>query len=134
MLARTSFKASNDLSNLWNEFHNWPAITKEKYDFDVDIIDKENSYEIKAYLPGIEREKIDVEYENGILKISSNKDESKEEKTNNYYRREHRVGQFSRSFKVDDLDGEKIEATLSNGVLLITLPKKQKPKSKITIR
>jgi HSP20 family protein len=90
----------------------------------VDVVDKEHSYEVTAELPGMDPSNISVKFSTGTLTIKGEKKEEKEEKGKDYVLSERRWGSFQRSFRVPtSIDEEKIEATFSNGVLTIVLPK-----------
>ncbi|MCY6356354.1 heat shock protein Hsp18 [Clostridium sp. ZS2-4] len=97
--------------------------------FNVDVKETENSYLIEADLPGVNRESIDLEYENNYLTISATRNDTVEEKQHNYVRRERRYGEFKRSFYVDDVEENGIDAIFNDGVLKITLPKHEKERS-----
>ncbi len=104
----------------------------------VDVVESEKSYEITAELPGMDEKNIEVKLGDGVLTIKGEKQESKEEKQKDYYRRERSYGAFERSFEVPDtVEIEKIEANFSKGVLKLLLPKKveaQKPAKKIEVK
>lgn len=105
--------------------------------FKVDLKETENEYIVEADLPGINKEAIDIEYENNYLTVSAKREETIENKDNNYVRRERSYGQFSRRFYIDNVDEQKIDASFKDGVLKITLPKLEKvilDKRKINIR
>ncbi len=93
------------------------------------VLVKENvtvsdSYEVTAELPGMDPSNITVKFSTGTLTIKGEKKEEKEEKGKDYVLSERRWGSFQRSFRVPtSIDEEKIEATFSNGVLTIVLPK-----------
>jgi HSP20 family protein len=90
----------------------------------VDFAETDKAYEITAELPGIEEKNIEVKLASGVWSIKGEKQEEKEEKDKNYYRRERSFGSFERSFRVpDDVEADKIEASFKNGVLSVTLPK-----------
>src|SRR6516165_8299203 len=90
----------------------------------VDIVEKENAYEITAELPGMDESNIDVKFSDGTLTIKGEKRDEKEVKKKDYYLSERRYGSFQRSFGVPDgVDADKIEANFKNGVLTVTLPK-----------
>jgi HSP20 family protein len=90
----------------------------------VDVVDKEHSYEVTAELPGMDPSNITVKFSTGTLTIKGEKKEEKEEKGKDYVLSERRWGSFQRSFRVPtSIDEEKIEATFSNGVLTVVLPK-----------
>jgi HSP20 family protein len=90
----------------------------------VDLVDKENAYEITAELPGMDESNIDVKFSDGTLTIKGEKKDEREEKKKDYYLSERRYGSFQRSFAVPgSVDTDKIEAHFKNGVLTVTLPK-----------
>ncbi|GAA0121468.1 MULTISPECIES: heat shock protein Hsp18 [Clostridium] len=91
--------------------------------FSVDLKEDEKSYVIEADLPGIKKEDICVEYNNGYLTISAKRDELIEDKKDNYVKKERSYGTFKRSFYVDDIDEDNIDAKFDNGVLNIVIPK-----------
>jgi HSP20 family protein len=104
--------------------------------FKVDLKETEDSYLVEADLPGIPKEAIDIDYNNGYLTITAKRDDTVEDKKENYVRRERHYGEFKRSFYVDNVDESKIDASFKDGVLKVTLPKQEKgqnPKRKIDI-
>lgn len=104
----------------------------------VDIVEKDNGYEITADLPGLDEKNVEVHFANGNLTIKGEKKEEKEEKKKDYYLQERHFGSFERSFGVPEgVDADKIEANFKKGVLTVTLPKKaeaQKPVKKIDVK
>jgi HSP20 family protein len=65
-----------------------------------------------------------VKVANGVLSIKGEKQEEREEKDKDYYRRERSFGSFERSFQLpDDIEQDKVDATFKNGVLSVVLPK-----------
>ena len=90
----------------------------------VDFVEKDGGYEITAELPGLDEKSVDVKLSNGVLSISGEKNEEKEEKKEGYYCSERRYGSFRRAFRVPEgVDAEKITADFEKGVLKIKLPK-----------
>jgi HSP20 family protein len=90
----------------------------------VDVAKTDKAYEIKAELPGLDEKNIEVKVANGVLSIRGEKQEKKEEKEKDYYRRERSFGSFERSFQLpDNIEDDKIEANFKNGVLSVILPK-----------
>ena len=82
----------------------------------VDVAETDKAYEITAELPGMEEKNVAVKLANGVLSITGEKQEDKEEKDKNYYRRERNFGSFERSFQVpDDVEADKIAASFKNG-------------------
>lgn len=94
----------------------------------TDIKEKGNNYIIEVDLPGYEKENIEIEMENGYLKVSAktskNVDESDEEEK--YIHKERYYGECSRSFYVgENLKEEDVKAAFKNGILTLTVPKEQ---------
>merc|ERR1711963_880280 len=92
----------------------------------LDLVEKEDGYVLKADVPGIPKDKLKVEVKEGVLTMSSETDEAKEAKTEDgeVIRRERRVSSFTRSVQLPaDIDEAKIEASSSDGVLTLSLPK-----------
>ncbi|MGD9544932.1 MAG: Hsp20/alpha crystallin family protein [Methylocystis sp.] len=90
----------------------------------VDFVEKNGAYEITAELPGLDETSVDVKLANGVLSISGEKTEEKEEKKEGYYCSERRYGSFRRAFRVPEgVDQDKITADFEKGVLRIKLPK-----------
>ena len=115
----------------------FPRFSSE-YEPKVDIVKRDDSYVLKMELPERSEKDVDVQIEKGILTISSRKEECKEvsenenaEKTvseEKYLLRERKISDFSRSFEFsDDVDVEKASASFANGILEISLPRKEKP-------
>ncbi|MDX2269378.1 MAG: Hsp20/alpha crystallin family protein [Bryobacter sp.] len=92
----------------------------------VDIVETENELIIKADLPAVKLENIDVRVEDGTLTLKGERSFEKTENEKGYHRIERSFGSFSRSFTLpDSLDPEKVKASFQDGVLTITLPKKE---------
>jgi HSP20 family protein len=99
----------------------------------VNITENEKEFKIEMAAPGLERKDFKVEVENGVLCISSEKEEESKEEKKNYTRREYSYSSFSRSFTLpDNSSPDKINAKYENGVLNITLPKNEVTVSKPT--
>lgn len=97
----------------------------------VDVVEKDNAYEVTAELPGMSEKDIEVKLAGGMLTITGEKSEEKEEKKKDVFVSERRYGSFQRCFSVpDDVDADKLEASVSNGVLTVTMPKSAEAKKK----
>ena len=98
----------------------------------VDILEDENQLVLRADVPGVDLSKIDIRLEKGTLTLQGQREfERKDDKTS-YHRVERHYGQFARSFTVPEtVDPEKVAAEYKNGVLQVTLGKKElaKPRS-----
>ncbi len=93
----------------------------------TDIKEHDNNYELIVDLPGLNKENIKLEIDNGYLTISAKTSSDNEEKEEGkFIRRERYSGEYQRSFYVgDEITEEDIKASFKNGILDITLPKKE---------
>ncbi len=101
-------------------------------DLAIDMFEKDNEVVVKATLPGIKPEDVDVKITGDTLTIRGESREDNEVKEENYIRKERRYGAFSRAITLPSgLKSDKAEATFENGVLTLTIPKSEevKPKS-----
>jgi len=95
----------------------------------VDIFETEDALTLKADLPEVKIEDIDVRVEHQTLTLRGQRKFSKDENIKGYHRIERSYGEFVRSFAVPStVDTEKVLADYKNGVLTITLPKKETAK------
>ncbi len=102
-----------------------------KLSMPIEVTDKGSEYDIRAELPGIKKEDLDIDIENDFLKINAKKiDETKEEEKN-YKHSEFSYGEFSRTIQLpEEIDIERTEAKLEHGVLMINAPKIHKENGK----
>ena len=92
----------------------------------VNISENNEECKLAVAAPGLKKADLNLDVEGSTLIISSEKEETKEEKDARYNRKEYSYTSFSRSFTLpDDVNREKIDATYADGVLQITLPKKE---------
>ncbi len=90
----------------------------------VDACETENGYEIEVALPGIRKEDIAIDFQEGKLTISGERRFEKKEEGRRYQMLETQYGTFSRSFYLpDNVDADKISAQLQDGVLVVNVPK-----------
>lgn len=108
--------------DLWGKTMNVPS---------VNITEHENHYLVSLAAPGLKKSDFKIDVTGNILTISSEKQESKEEKEKKFTRKEYSYTSFSRSFTIPEtVNTEKIEAAYENGVLTIALPlKEETPKA-----
>ena len=104
----------------------------------ADIIEREEEYLIKADLPEVKREDVDITLENDILTLKGERRLEESREDDKQHRVESFYGSFSRSFRLpEDVDTTKIHAESKDGVLRLHLPKRKTPKPetvKIAIR
>ena len=107
----------------------WPELVGEEpalnvYQTDKDVV-------VKASLPGIKPEEVDISVTGDVLTIKGEHKEEEEEKKVDYFHKEHRYGAFRRSMTLPvSVKAEKADATFENGILTITLPKTEEVKPK----
>jgi HSP20 family protein len=97
----------------------------------VDISEDDKEYLIKVEVPGVNKEDVRVTVENGILTITGERKEEKEEKGKKFHRVERMYGTFLRTFTLPDgTAGDKISAEFRDGILKVHLPKSEEAKPK----
>ena len=97
----------------------------------VDVYEDENSFLIKIELPEVRREDVKVSLNENTLSISGERRVENEDKRENYHRVERSYGQFYRSFTLPpNVDPATIDAQFKDGVLRVTLPKREEAKPK----
>ena len=106
---------------------------------DVNVREKQDEYVIELAAPGLEKNDFNVDVQNNVLVISSKKEQKDEDNKDNFLRREFSYSSFQRSFSLPEgVNADDIKAKHENGVLYITIPKKdelkQKPSKKIEIK
>ena len=98
----------------------------------VNIRENKDEFLIDVAAPGMSKENFNVDYDNGRLTISSEKKEEKEKSDEKYNRKEFSYMSFQRTFTIAEnlVSGDKIEAKYENGILHISLPKREEVKPK----
>ena len=88
----------------------------------VDVITRDGDMVIRAELPGMKREEVDVGFKDGLLTISGERKEEEERKGDNYLLKERRYGSFSRSMTLPEgVDESKTKASFKEGLLEVTV-------------
>jgi HSP20 family protein len=89
----------------------------------IDLIRDKDKLTLRVDMPGITPDDVKIEVRDDIITVSGQHEEEKEEKDENYVRRERRFGSFSRSIALPSgVDPDKIEATSKDGVVEVTIP------------
>ena len=116
----------------YNPFRDFEEMSRSFWDnnnvsaFRTDITEKDGKYVLEADLPGFKKEDISVDIDKDCLTITvEHKSEEKEENADSYIRRERFYGSYTRSFNVKGIDTEAITAAYNDGVLTLTMPKKE---------
>ena len=123
--------------DLFNDWFSFPDFDKKYYGkntdqvMKTDIKEKDKEYEVDIELPGYKKEDVKAELKDGYLTISAAKNVSTEDKKEDgkYIRKERFSGNVSRSFYVgEDMTQEDIHAKFEDGILKLTVPKKEAKK------
>jgi HSP20 family protein len=89
----------------------------------LDVVEKEDAYLVKASVPGIKPEELEITYNKGLLTIKGEVKEETESEQGEYHLRERRYGTFSRTISLPStVKAEDIQANYANGVLMLKLP------------
>lgn len=116
--------------NLFDDFM-FPNIKGNQFsNMRCDIYEKDGNICLEMDIPGFNKEDVNIEIDNNdYLVITAEKNSSSEDaEDKNYIRRERVYGKFQRSFYLDNVDKESIEATFENGILKISMSKKNEEK------
>jgi HSP20 family protein len=118
-----------DIDRLVDEFARSPLVGQAQVNLvpSIDISEIENEIVVSAEMPGLERGDVDISIEDDILTIRGEKKIEQEKDDKNYHLSERLYGVFYRALQLPPgVDASKIQATMSNGVLKITIPKPAK--------
>jgi HSP20 family protein len=131
----TEFGLAKDrLNRLFGKDDLWDAegvLTAADWTPAVDILEGENEIVVKAELPGVDAKDIAVNVDNNVLTVKGERRFEKEVKKENYTRMERMYGTFSRSFALPTfIDPATVRAQYKDGLLNITLPKKEAAKTR----
>lgn len=123
------------MDRLFGEFgRGWPmeeGLTAGVWNPPVDVYETGDSIVLKADLPEVSKEDVDISVEGNVLTIRGERKREHEVKEKKFYRRERSYGSFTRSFTLPGtVDPDKIEAGFTGGVLTVTLPKREESKPK----
>lgn len=130
---RELFELQRGINQLFDESFGAPRedVALKAWTPAVDVYEDEDSYLIKVELPEVSRDDVKVNLNENTLSISGERRVENEEKRENYHRVERSYGQFYRSFTLPpNVNAEGINAQFKDGVLRLTLPKKEEAKPK----
>jgi len=110
------FKSLTRMPRLWRE---------NEMDIRLDVAEADKEYKVKAEIPGVKKEDINVQVDGNTVTIRAEVKKDKEEKGEHFVRQERYFGAISRSFALgSDVDEKAATAKYTDGVLELTLPKK----------
>jgi HSP20 family protein len=131
----------NEMNRLFNTFFeaptapgNGPAQTR-RWIPAMDLVESNDDFLLRADLPGLGEEDVNIELEDNVLTISGERKAEHEERKEGYYRVERAHGSFSRSLTLPEgVDPERVKASFDRGVLEVRIPKpEQRKPRKVTI-
>jgi HSP20 family protein len=97
----------------------------------IDLYEEKNDIVVKAELPGIDKNNIEINLADHMLTIKGEKKKEEEDKEENYYRSERSYGSFVRTLELPkDIHTDKVKASFKNGILEVRLPKTEEAKAK----
>jgi HSP20 family protein len=91
--------------------------------FKADIRERENEYILEAEMPGVRKDQISIHYENNVLTVGAKQLSESNEENGTYLRRERYFGEMRRSFMLENIDEDRIQAEYREGLLRVVLPK-----------
>ena len=101
------------------------------WEMSLDIAETDDEFVVKASLPGIDQNDLEITYSNNVLTIKGETKEEQDVKEKHYHLRERCYGSFQRSVSLPStVNADKIEASYQSGVLTLNLPKAEESKSK----
>ena len=116
---------------LGNSFFDFRPVEQNKFP-KVDITETENNFLIAAELPGLDEKNVDLTLDDGTLTIKGEKKTEREDTQGEFYSIERSYGAFQRSFEVPTIiDENKVDASFSNGVLTVKMPKTPEAKKEV---
>jgi HSP20 family protein len=121
----------DDFFRPWNEWFEGGGLLRRTMNVPaVNITEQKDDYLVSLAAPGLKKEDFKIDVDGNMLTISSEKEDSREEKDKKFTRKEYSYSSFSRSFTLpEEINKEKIEARYEDGVLKISLPRREEAKT-----
>jgi HSP20 family protein len=118
------------MNRLWRGYGGVPAGT-EDWNISMDVIQRPDEIVVKASMPGIKAEAVDLAIEDNILTLRADRKPDFEDDKSVYLVQERPTGSFYRALRLPEtVDANKVQSTYENGVLTIVLPKAEEKKKK----
>jgi HSP20 family protein len=119
------FFGKDMLSNIFDDYQTGISVPA------VNIIEENDDFKIEVAAPGLEKKDFTIDVKNNVLFITSERNQEDEKRNGKYMRREFSYSSFKRSFSLpQSVDVDKISATHKDGVLTISIPKREEAKEK----
>jgi HSP20 family protein len=129
-LAKNPETTDSPLSGLLENFFGDNLFSNDSFFYpSVNIMEEDNKFIVELAAPGFEKKDFNIQVQNKVLNVSAKRSVSEEKKDRTVYRKEFNYGSFQRNFSLmEDVNESAIEAQYVNGVLRISLPKKEEAK------
>jgi HSP20 family protein len=127
---------NDDFDNLFENFLQPLRWTQEEASQGIaprlDVVERDNEFVVKAEMPGMKKDDIEVSLENGVLTITAEtRSETEEKEGDRVIRQERRYGKYLRSLRLGkEIDEKKVKASYKDGILELVLPKAEEVKPK----
>ena len=116
-------------NRFWRAYGVGPAVAARP--LPLDVFQQEDEVVVRASLPGVKSEDVEVTFEDGVLRITASDARDEEGQEGRYLVRERRIGKAQRALRLPDtVDADRAETTYADGVLTITFPKVEAKKAK----
>jgi HSP20 family protein len=127
----TKRKGNYGLGSIFDDFYNgefFPAFNETANPIKADIKETDKEFIIEAEMPGLKKKDINLKLDDNTITISVEKNEEKSEEKDNYVRKERSYGSYSRSFYIENIRTDDINAEYKDGILKVNLPKAEEVK------
>ena len=129
------WKPFNDIEKLFDQDFPVLTIPKSGWDLATDVYEDKGSVVAEIHLPGIEPKDVTVTSDGHTLRVSGSREEKEERKEKNFYYKEIKRGSFERVIQLPSkVVGDKATASYKDGVLKVSVPKKEENAKKIEIK
>ncbi len=130
---RVGFGMSPRLTSGWSPLRSEGRLAEALWAPQVETFRRENNLVVRADLPGLTKDNVNIEVEDDTLMISGERNDENKDERDDYYRTERTYGRFFRAIQLPEgVDADKIDATFKDGVLEVTIPapKVQTPRNR----
>ena len=118
-----------EMNRLFGSLFDSPTLATRRFSPPVDLVENETQYVLRADLPGLQTQDVKIAFDHDVLTISGERRSEHVSSENGYRRVERASGSFARSLTLPaGVDASKIEASFSDGVLEVTIPKPERSK------
>ena len=118
-----------EMNRLFGSLFDSPTLATRRFSPPIDLVETETAYVLRADLPGLRAQDVKIEFDHDVLTISGERRSEQEISANGYRRVERASGSFARSLTLPaGVDASTIEASFTDGVLELTVPKPEQSK------